>query len=69
MKEYELKLISEYNIGVISHKYYQVTNYDDNKERLEEYVRQLNENSLFNIDWYIQDAEKGLLEEVVDTLD
>jgi len=69
MKEYELKLISEYNMGVISHKFYQVLNYDGNKERLEEYVKQLNENCLFNIDWYIQDAEKGLLEKVVDTLD
>lgn len=69
MKDYELKLINERHYGVIKYKYYQVVKYDGNVERLEEFVKKLNENSMFNIDWYIDDKEKGILEEVVDTLD
>lgn len=69
MKNYEIKLLSERTFGVITYKYYQVLDYDGDKEALEAMVKKMNEDSLFNIDWYIQDAEKGLLEEIVDTLD
>lgn len=69
MKEYEIKLISERNVGVIRYKYYQIVKYDGNVERLEEFVKELNDKSLFNIDWYIDDKEKGILEQIIDTLD
>ena len=69
MKEYEIKLISERQFGVITYKYYQVLNYDGNVERLEEFKKKLNEDSMFNISWYINDKEKGILEEMIDTLD
>ena len=67
--EYELELINVSRYGVISHKTYQVKNYDGDLDKLKEYVKQLNEKSLFNIDWYIKNEEKGILEETIDTLD
>ena len=67
--EYELELINVSRYGVISHKTYQVKNYDGDLDKLKEYVKQLNEKSLFNIDWYIKNEEKGILEETIETLD
>lgn len=69
MKEYEIKLISERQFGVITYQYYQVLNYDGNIERLEEFKKKLNEDSMFNISWYINDKEKGILEKMIDILD
>ena len=69
MKEYEIKLISKREFGVITYQYYQVLNYDGNIERLEEFKKKLNEDSMFNISWYINDKEKGILEKIIDTLD
>lgn len=69
MKEYKLELIEERTGYVIRYKYYQVVDYDNDIEALKEYVKELNSNSLFNIDWCIKDEEKGILEETIDTLD
>ena len=69
MNKYDIKLISERKFGVITYQYYQVVNYDGYKQALEEFVKELNKESMFNIDWYIQDAEKGILEKMIDTLD
>ena len=66
---YELKLISEHSVGVIKHQYYQITNYDNNVENLKEFIKKNNEDSLFNISWYIDDEEKGIVEKVVDTFE
>lgn len=68
-KEYEIEQISEREFGVIKYKYFKVKKYDGNEEKLEEFVKKLNEDSIFNISWYVQDAEKGLIEEMIDTLD
>lgn len=71
--EYNLEELEEkaYNFGVIKHKYYKVLNYDGNEEKLEDYVQQLNEKSMFNIDYYIQKVEgnEAIIEKVIDTLD
>ena len=71
--EYNLEEIKEkeYNVGVIKHKYYKVLKYDGNEEKLEDYVQQLNEKSMFNIDYYIQKVEgnEAIIEKVIDTLD
>lgn len=71
--EYNLEELEEktYNFGVIKHKYYKVLNYDGNEEKLEDYVQQLNEKSMFNIDYYIQKIEgnEAIIEKVIDTLD
>ncbi len=71
--EYNLEELKdkEYNIGIIKHKYYKVLNYDGNLEKLEDYVQQLNEKSMFNIDYYIHKIEENeaIIEEVIDTLD
>ena len=69
MKEYEIKLISERQFGVITYKYYQILNYDGNVEELEKYVEELRKDSMFNISWHINDKEKGIIEEMIDTLD
>jgi hypothetical protein len=69
MKEYKLELIRETTGYVIRYKYYQVVDYDNDIEALKEYVKELNSKSMFNIDWYIKDEEKGILEEIIDTLD
>lgn len=69
MNKYDIKFINERKFGVITYQYYQVVNYDGDKEALEVMVKKLNDDSLFNIDWYIQDAEKGILEKMIDTLD
>ncbi len=71
--EYNLEELKdkEYNIGIIKHKYYKVLNYDGNVEKLKEYVSNLNEVSMFNIDYYIHKIEENeaIIEEVIDTLD
>ena len=56
---------------VMTYKYYRVLNYDGNEERLKEYVKKLNEDSMFNIDYYISkiDYNEVIIEEVIDTLD
>jgi len=69
MNDYEIELINKDSYGVIRYYYYQIKDYDGNVEKLEEYVKKLNEESMFNIDWYIKDKEKGILEKVIDTLD
>lgn len=70
---YELEEIEEqaYNYGVIRHKYYKVLNWDNNLDKLQEYVKQLNKESMFNVDYYIKSiTDYGVvIEEVIDTLD
>lgn len=70
---YELEeLKDETRTGyVITYKYYRVLNYDGNEERLKEYVKKLNEDSMFNIDYYISkiDYNEVIIEEIIDTLD
>ncbi len=70
---YELEEIEEkyYNFGVIKHRFYKVLNYDGNEEKLKEYIKKLNDDTLFNDDYYIQKVEGNevIIEEVMDTLD
>ena len=55
---------------VISYKYYKVLNYDGNEENLKEYVKKLNEDSVFNIDYYYKiNGNEAIIEEVIDSLD
>ena len=71
--EYNLEELEEkkYDYGVIKHKYFKVLNYDGNVEKLEQYVSDLNKDSMFNIDYYIHKIEgnEAIIEEVIDTLD
>lgn len=70
---YELEEIikDNYNYGIITYRYYKVLNYDGNEEKLKEYVKKLNDDSMFNIDYYIHKIEvnEAIIEEVIDTLD
>ncbi len=65
----ELELIREHQFGVLKEKTYQVKDYDGDVDSLKAFVKELNDNSLFNIDWIIKDEEKGIIEETIDTLD
>ena len=67
--KYKIEQISERKYGVIRYEYYKITNYDNDVDKLKKYVKELNEESMFNISWFIEDEEKGLLEKVIDTLD
>ena len=71
--EYQLEEIKDMsrNSGVISYTYYKITNYDGNEEKLKEYVKELNDKSMFNIDYYIHSINDNevIIEEVYDTLD
>ena len=69
MEKYELKEIGSRCTGVITYRYYQILNYDGNVEELEKYVAELRKDSMFNISWHINDKEKGIIEEMIDTLD
>lgn len=71
--EYQLEKIENktWNYGVITYYYYKVLNYDGNEEKLKEYVKKLNDESMFNVDYrikYIKDNEV-IIEETYDTLD
>ena len=66
---YELKLIKDDVSGGKGYRTYQVENYDGNTEKLEEFVKDLNEKECFWISWRITNSEKGILEEEVDPLD
>lgn len=70
---YELEEIEERTRTgyVMTYKYYKVLNYDGNEERLKEYVKKLNDESMFNIDYYIDkiDYNEVIIEEIEDTLD
>ena len=71
--EYNLEELEykEYEFGVIKRKYYKVLNYDGNLEKLEDYVQQLNEKIMFNIDYYIykNEGNEAIIEKNIDTLD
>ena len=71
--EYDLEELEgrTYHYGVMTKKYYKVINYDGNEEKLKEYVKKLNDDSLFNIDYYIHKIEgnEAIIEEIIDTLD
>lgn len=69
--KYKLEEIDETSFGVIRYKYYKVLNYDGNEENLKEYVKKLNDESLFNIDYRIKsiDNNEVIIEETIDTLD
>jgi len=69
MKKYELEQINLCSFGVIREYKYQVKDYDGDVDSLKAFVKELNDNSLFNIDWIIKDEEKGIIEETIDTLD
>ena len=70
-KKYELEEIEERSFGVIRYKYYKVINYDGNEEKIKEYIKQLNNDSCFNIDYRIKNIEnnEAIIEETIDTLD
>ena len=71
--EYQLEELegNTHYYGVMKKKYYRVLNYDGNEERLKEYVKKLNEESMFNIDYYIRQVKENeaIIEEIIDTLD
>ena len=69
--EYQLELKEERQGNVIKYKYYKVLNYDNNEDNLKEFVKKLNEDSVFNIDYYIHSINDSevIIEEVIDTLD
>ena len=67
--EYEMKKINETTGYVIRYITYQIENYDGDEKKLEEFVKELNEDSLFNITYRIKNKEKGIIEETIDTLD
>ena len=71
--EYKLEEIKEMkkNGYIISYYYYKVLNYDGNKEKLKEYIKKLNDNSMFNIDYCIYKVQENeaIIEKVIDTLD
>lgn len=69
--EYELKEIDRRQMGVIKYIYYEVLNYNNNEESLKEYVKQLNEKSMFNVEYFIYKLEdnKAIIEVLIDTLD
>lgn len=69
MKQYKLELLNTSQYGVIREKKYKVVDYDNNAESLKKFVEELNNKTLFNIDWRIINEEKGILEETIDTLD
>ena len=68
---YDLKELYTNYVYRIEKNYYEVLNYDGNKEKLKETVKELNDNTLFNIEWSIYEIseDKAILEEIVDTLD
>ncbi len=70
---YQLEELKEkaYNYGIIRHKQYKVLNWDKNLDKLQEYVKQLNDESMFNVDYYIKSiTDYGVvIEETIDTLD
>ena len=69
--EYELEEINKSSYGVIKYYYYKVINYDGNEEKLKEYVKKLNKDSCFNVDYRIKsiDNNEVIIEETYDTLD
>ena len=70
---YELEeLVEKERTGyVIRYKYYKVINYDNNEDKLKEYIKELNKESCFNITYSIHHIENGdvIIEEEIDTLD
>ena len=71
INDYDLKELYTNYVCRIEKKYYEVLNYDGNEEKLKEAVKELNDNTLFNIEWSIYEIseDKAILEEIVDTLD
>ena len=71
--EYQLEELKDksWNYGVIKHYYYKVLNYDGNEEKLKEYVKKLNDDSCFNMDYYIKEVKdkEAIIELIEDTLD
>lgn len=68
---YDLKELYTNYVYRIEKNYYEVLNYDGNEEKLKEAVKELNDNTLFNVEWSIYEIseDKAILEEIVDTLD
>jgi hypothetical protein len=73
MENYNLEELSEreYSYGVIRYKYFKLLNYDNNEDNLKEYIKQLNEDSCFNIDYslYKNEDNEIIIQETIDTLD
>ncbi len=69
--EYELEEKNRSEIGVITHIFYVVKNYNGDEDALKEYVKELNDNSCFNINYFINkiDNNEAIIEEMIDTLD
>lgn len=68
--DYDLKKINTEYVFRIEKNYYEVLNYDGNEEKLNNMVKELNLNSMFNITWSIYKNDTiVILEEFVDTLD
>ena len=69
--DYELKEDYRSSYGIIKYVYYKVINYDGNEEKLKEYVKKLNDDSCFNIEYRIKSIENNevIIKETIDTLD
>lgn len=69
--EYELKEIDRRQMGVMKYIYYEVVNYNNNEESLKEYVKKLNDKSMFNVEYFIYKLEdnKAIIEVLIDILD
>ena len=70
--EYELELIErEDTCGryTLSTTYYKVINYDGDEEKLKEYVKKLNDEAPFWLEYHIHNVKDGIIMCYHDTLD